>query len=75
MKTYIVDSFTDKPFASNPAGVCLAEAALSDEDMLLVAQELGSRKPLLSGKLTALKNGQFDSFRRLWKFPYAGTPH
>jgi len=41
MQTYVVDSFTDKPFAGNPAGVCVLETPLDDETMLLVAQELG----------------------------------
>lgn len=41
MKTYIVDSFTDKPFAGNPAGVCLVEKCLDAETMLNIAQELG----------------------------------
>ena len=41
MKAYIVDSFTDQPFKGNPAGVCLPEADLDDNTMLLIAQELG----------------------------------
>lgn len=41
MKTYIVDSFTDKPFEGNPAGVCILESDLSDDKMLKIAQELG----------------------------------
>ncbi|TDE29462.1 PhzF family phenazine biosynthesis protein [Flavobacterium ranwuense] len=41
MHTYIVDSFTDKPFQGNPAGVCLIENDLNDNQMLLIAKELG----------------------------------
>lgn len=41
MKTYIVDSFTEKPFTGNPAGVCIVETSLSNSVMLKVAQELG----------------------------------
>lgn len=41
LSTYIVDSFTDQPFKGNPAGVCLPNTALSDDQMLLIAQELG----------------------------------
>jgi PhzF family phenazine biosynthesis protein len=37
---YVVDSFTDKPFAGNPAGVCLLEAAADDTWMRLVAREM-----------------------------------
>lgn len=40
MRTFIIDSFTDRPFKGNPAGVCFAEVGLSDETMLNVAQEL-----------------------------------
>lgn len=40
MKTFIVDAFTDRPFAGNPAGVCIVESVLSDATMLNVAQEL-----------------------------------
>jgi PhzF family phenazine biosynthesis protein len=41
MKTYIVDSFTDRPFAGNPAGVCIPDTALDDDTMQNVAQEMG----------------------------------
>ncbi len=41
MKTYIVDSFTDRPFKGNPAGVCFPEDEISDEIMQSVAAELG----------------------------------
>ncbi len=40
MKTFIIDSFTDRPFKGNPAGVCIVDKQLSDETMLLIAQEL-----------------------------------
>jgi PhzF family phenazine biosynthesis protein len=40
MKTFIVDSFTDRPFKGNPAGVCIIDAQLGDETMLHIAQEL-----------------------------------
>jgi PhzF family phenazine biosynthesis protein len=40
MKTFIIDSFTDKPFRGNPAGVCFAPSELNDETMLRIAQEL-----------------------------------
>lgn len=39
MKYYIVDSFTDKLFGGNPAGVCLLEAPLSDAVMQSIATE------------------------------------
>jgi PhzF family phenazine biosynthesis protein len=36
----VVDSFTDKPFAGNPAGVCLLDAWPDDAWMRAVAGEL-----------------------------------
>ncbi|MBP0905874.1 PhzF family phenazine biosynthesis protein [Mariniflexile gromovii] len=41
IETYIVDSFTDKPFKGNPAGVCLLDQKMTDEQMLSIAKELG----------------------------------
>lgn len=41
MKAYIVDSFTDRPFAGNPAGVCISESPVADAQMLSIALELG----------------------------------
>lgn len=41
MNTYIVDSFTDKAFKGNPAGVCITDTDLKDKLMLSIAQELG----------------------------------
>lgn len=41
IETYIVDSFTDMPFKGNPAGVCLLTESISEDRMLLIAQELG----------------------------------
>lgn len=41
LETYIVDSFTDKPFKGNPAGVCILDSDLSEDTMLSIAMELG----------------------------------
>src|SRR5436309_2036456 len=38
---YVVDAFTEVPFAGNPAGVCLLERAVEDSWMASVANELG----------------------------------
>lgn len=40
MKTFIVDSFTDKRFFGNPAGVCIVQKPLGYDEMLAIAQEL-----------------------------------
>ena len=39
MKQYIVDAFTDHPFAGNPAAVCVMEKWPSDEAMMKLARE------------------------------------
>lgn len=39
MKQYIVDAFTDKPFAGNPAAVCVMESWPSEEAMMKLAME------------------------------------
>jgi PhzF family phenazine biosynthesis protein len=41
MKSYIVDSFTNKPFKGNPAGVCFPKDELSGERMQNIALEFG----------------------------------
>ena len=39
MKQYIVDAFTNKPFAGNPAAVCVMDAWPSEESMMKLAME------------------------------------
>lgn len=39
MKQYIVDAFTDKPFAGNPAAVCVMESWPSESSMMKLAME------------------------------------
>ena len=39
MTQYIVDAFTDKPFAGNPAAVCVMESWPSEESMMKLAME------------------------------------
>lgn len=39
MKQYIVDAFTDKPFAGNPAAVCVMERWPSEMSMMQLAME------------------------------------
>lgn len=41
MKTFIVDSFTDRPFQGNPAAVCFVASGLADDVMQKIANELG----------------------------------
>lgn len=37
MKQYVVDAFTDEPFAGNPAAVCVMDRWPSDESMMKLA--------------------------------------
>lgn len=39
MKQYVVDAFTDKVFAGNPAAVCVMDAWLPDDLMQKIAWE------------------------------------
>ena len=39
MKQYVVDAFTDKVFAGNPAAICIMEQWLPDETMQKIAVE------------------------------------
>ncbi len=43
MRTFVIDSFADRPFRGNPAGVCIVEQGrvIDDQLMLKIAQELG----------------------------------
>ena len=39
MKQYIVDAFTDKPFAGNPAAVCVMDKWPAEASMMKLAME------------------------------------
>lgn len=39
MKQYVVDAFTDKVFAGNPAAVCIMNEWISDELMMNITRE------------------------------------
>lgn len=64
MKQYIVDAFTDVPFAGNPAAVCVTEAALPDGFMQRLAMENN-----LSETAFLLREG--DGWRLRWFTPGA----
>ncbi len=40
MKIFHVDSFTNKPFTGNPAGVCILQESIPDSGMLKIAKEM-----------------------------------
>jgi PhzF family phenazine biosynthesis protein len=62
MKIYQVDAFTDKPFAGNPAGVCVLPRPKEDAWMQNVAREMN-----LSETAFLLKQG--DGYRLRWFTP------
>jgi PhzF family phenazine biosynthesis protein len=52
MKTYFVDSFTNKKFKGNPAAVCIAEKDLDDIAMQNIATEIGFSETAFIKKLS-----------------------
>lgn len=62
MKIYQVDAFTDKPFAGNPAGVCVLDAPKDETWMRNVAQEMNLAE-------TAFLLPQNDGYNLRWFTP------
>lgn len=62
MKIFQVDSFSSRPFAGNPAGVCLLDSPMPDAWMQSVAREMN-----LSETAFVLPEG--DGFRLRWFTP------
>ncbi len=60
--TFQVDAFADRPFAGNPAAVCLLSEAKADHWMQAVGQEMN-----LSETAFLLKEG--DGYRLRWFTP------
>jgi PhzF family phenazine biosynthesis protein len=59
---HTIDAFTDKPFAGNPAGVCVLEHALPDELMQHIASEMNLSE-------TAFLVPEGDGYRLRWFTP------
>lgn len=62
MKQYVVDAFTDKVFAGNPAAVCVMEAWLPDDLMMKITRENN-----LSETAFAVREG--DCYHLRWFTP------
>ena len=62
IRAFKVDSFTEEPFAGNPAGVCLLEEARDERWMQAVAREMN-----LSETAFLLRDG--DGFKLRWFTP------
>ena len=59
---YVVDAFTDRPFAGNPAGVCLLEGPADESWMQRVAAEMRHAE-------TAFLYKESDAWRLRWFTP------
>ena len=62
LKQYVVDAFTDKVFAGNPAAVCVMDTWLPDEHLMKITRENN-----LSETAFAVKEG--NSYRLRWFTP------
>ena len=59
---YQIDAFTDRPFAGNPAAVCLLDEPRDDRWMQDVAREMNLSE-------TAFLHREADGFRLRWFTP------
>src|SRR5664280_2868 len=67
MKYYIIDAFTDRLFAGNPAAVCLLQEPLADEVMASIAREMNLSE-------TAFVLWENDAWRLRWFTPTVEVP-
>ena len=72
IETYIVDSFTDQPFAGNPAGVCILNEKLPDYQMLTIAKELGLSETAFIIKIDSLNMYSIRYFSPIMEIPLCG---
>lgn len=72
IETYIVDSFTDKPFKGNPAGVCILRNELSDTIMQSIAKELGLSETAFVNSLTGQNKYPIRYFSPKMEIPLCG---
>ncbi len=72
IETYIVDSFTGKPFAGNPAAVCVLNEKLSDHQMLSIAKELGFSETAFIFKISDLNTYSIRYFSPIMEIPLCG---
>ncbi|MFK8060948.1 MAG: PhzF family phenazine biosynthesis protein [Polaribacter sp.] len=73
IETYIVDSFTNMPFKGNPAGVCvLTEVVLLNEQMQLIAKELGLSETAFITPVTGKNKYAIRYFSPVMEIPLCG---
>ena len=68
LEIYTVDSFTSEPFKGNPAGVCLLEKELTDDELQKIASEMNLSETAFISPLTE-KNWFGDMFNLRWLTP------
>jgi len=72
IETYIVDSFTDKPFNGNPAGVCILNQKLTDKQMQSIAKELGLSETAFICKIDNQDKYSIRYFSPVLEIPLCG---
>tara|TARA_R110002051_G_scaffold275917_2_gene336885 strand:+ start:2376 stop:3194 length:819 start_codon:yes stop_codon:yes gene_type:complete len=72
IETYIVDSFTDKPFKGNPAGVCILTQKLTDKQMQSIAKELGLSETAFICKIDNQDKYSIRYFSPVMEIPLCG---
>jgi PhzF family phenazine biosynthesis protein len=72
MKTFIIDSFTDRAFRGNPAGVCFVDSPLADETMLRIAQELNLSETAFVFRLDSKEQFPIRYFSPKMEIPLCG---
>ena len=72
IETYIVDSFTDKPFKGNPAGVCILKQKLTVEKMQSIAKELSLSETAFITLLEEKNKYSIRYFSPIMEIPLCG---
>jgi PhzF family phenazine biosynthesis protein len=72
IEIYIVDSFTDKPFKGNPAGVCVLNQTLLNEQMQLIAKELGLSETAFITQIEGQNKYLIRYFSPIMEIPLCG---
>lgn len=72
IETYVVDSFIDKPFKGNPAGVCVLNLTLLNEQMQLIAKELGLSEIAFINQIEEQNKYSIRYFSPIMEIPLCG---
>jgi len=75
IETYIVDSFTDKPFKGNPAGVCILNQELTNNKIQSIAKELGLSETAFITQIDQQNKYSIRYFSPILEIPLVDTQH